>query len=94
MICCIWIVNAATSPRKAIRGKPDYCKILSLLLHLLYRKFPPTPVISKSEMLVKEENNNSMIVNSILPQLEQIEGMIKHILETKDPPKKLLRRSK
>ena len=52
----------------------------------------PARLIEASDVIVKEENNNSLIV-SLVPQLEKIEDMIKHILETKDPPNKLLRRS-
>ena len=43
--------------------------------------------------MVVEQNNNSLVQFSVYQQMESIESMIKHILETKDPPKRLLRRS-
>ena len=41
-------------------------------------------------VVVTEKNNNDVCQLSFYKQFEQLEGMIKHILETKDPPKKKL----
>jgi len=42
--------------------------------------------------VVTEQNNNHIMQFSFYQQIESIEGMLKHILETKDPPKRMLRR--
>ena len=43
-------------------------------------------------VVVTEKNNNDVCQLSFYKQFEKLEGMIKHILETKDPPKKKLTR--
>jgi len=46
----------------------------------------------KDIVVVSEQNNNDVYQLSFSKQFERLEGMIKHILETKDPPKRRLAR--
>ena len=46
----------------------------------------------KAIVIVTEQNNNDICQLSFYKQFEKVEGMIKHILETKDPPKRKLTR--
>ena len=47
----------------------------------------------KAVVVVTEQNNNNISQPlSFFKQFEKLEGMIKHILETKDPPKRRLTR--
>jgi len=56
------------------------------------RESLPDKSEEKAVVVVTEQNNNNICQLSFFKQFEKLEGMIRHILETKDPPKRRLTR--
>ena len=59
---------------------------------MFFRESLPANSGEKALVVVTEHNNNNICQLSFFKQFEKLEGMIKHILETKDPPKRRLTR--
>ena len=59
---------------------------------MFFRESLPVNSEEKALVVVTEHNNNNICQLSFFKQFEKLEGMIKHILETKDPPKRRLTR--